>query len=115
MTDTPETAKNPDKSDKTDEPSESGTTGPAPEPTPVELLRAARDQLTELTGMRPEGVSRFERSDDGWVLEAEVVEVTRVPETMSIVALYEVTLDPDGLLTGYRRVGRYERGRAERR
>ncbi|MFE0047091.1 gas vesicle protein GvpO [Streptomyces albireticuli] len=84
------------------------------EPTPVELLRAAREQLTELTGMCPEGVSRFERTDAGWVLEAEVTEVTRVPETMSIVALYEVTLDPDGLLTGYRRVRRYERGRAGR-
>lgn len=84
------------------------------EPTPVELLRAAREQLTELTGLCPEGVSRFERTDAGWVLEAEVTEVARVPETMSIVALYEVSLDPDGLLTGYRRVRRYERGRTGR-
>ncbi|MFD0384370.1 gas vesicle protein GvpO [Streptomyces stramineus] len=65
--------------------------------------------------MSPEGVSRFERTEDGWTLEAEVVEVTRVPETMSIVALYEVTLDANGLLTGYRRVARYERGRSDRR
>lgn len=44
-----------------------------------------------------------------------MVELARVPETMSLMALYEVTLDPDGLLTGYRRLRRYERGRSDRR
>lgn len=106
MTDASET---PHESDKTDKAQRDR------DPAPLELLRAARDQLTELTGMRPESVSRFERAEDGWVLEAEVVEITRVPETMSIVALYEVTLGPDGTLTGYRRLRRYERGRADRR
>ncbi|UNO42872.1 gas vesicle protein [Streptomyces sp. MST-110588] len=80
-------------------------------PTMPELLRAAREQLAELTGLRPETVSRFERTEDGWVLEAEVLELARVPETMSLMALYEVTLDSEGVLTGYRRVSRYERAR----
>ncbi|TVL91073.1 gas vesicle protein [Streptomyces sp. SAJ15] len=84
-------------------------------PSPAALLRAGCDQLTELTGVRPESVVRFQRTDDGWLLEAEVVEVARVPETMSLLGLYEITLDPDGLLTGYRRVRRYERARGERR
>ncbi|MEU7040041.1 gas vesicle protein GvpO [Streptomyces varsoviensis] len=84
------------------------------EPTPLELLRAAREQLGELTGRTPETVSRFERTDSGWTVEAEVVEVARVPETMSLMALYEVTLDPGGRLTGYRRVRRYERSRSDR-
>ncbi|MGW2369018.1 gas vesicle protein GvpO [Streptomyces sp. NPDC001667] len=106
MRDTSETPHEPDKTDKE---------APDRDPAPLELLRAARDQLAELTGMRPETVSRFERTESGWVLEAEVVEITRVPETMSIVALYEVTLGLDGTLTGYRRLRRYERGRADRR
>ncbi|AQA16140.1 gas vesicle protein [Streptomyces sp. SID8361] len=79
------------------------------------MLRAAREQLVELTGRHPESLPRLERTDAGWVLEAEVVELARVPDTMSLMGLYEVTLDPDGLLTGYRRLHRYERGRSDRR
>ncbi|OMI37371.1 gas vesicle synthesis family protein [Streptomyces sparsogenes DSM 40356] len=77
-------------------------------------MRAAREQLAELTGLYPEALPRLERTEEGWVLDAEVVELARVPETMSLMALYEVTLDPDGQLTGYRRVRRYERGRSDR-
>ncbi|MCP9208945.1 gas vesicle protein GvpO [Streptomyces sp. HD1123-B1] len=82
--------------------------------TPMALLRSARDQLAELTGLVPESVPRMERTEEGWVLDAEVVELARVPETMSLMALYELTLDPDGVLTGYRRLRRYERGRSDR-
>ncbi|MFE9647600.1 gas vesicle protein [Streptomyces sp. NPDC006365] len=82
-------------------------------PGPMEVLRHARAQLAELTGMAAESVSSFERTEDGWVLEIEVLELVRVPDTMSLLASYEVTLDPQGELTGYRRVRRYERGRAE--
>lgn len=98
-----------DRSDETPEKT------PAGGPSPLALLRAAREQLVELTGLYPEVLPRLERTDEGWLLEAEVVELARVPETMSLMALYEVTLDPDGLLTGYRRLRRYERGRSDRR
>ncbi|MEU9184304.1 gas vesicle protein [Streptomyces sp. NPDC048484] len=82
---------------------------------PMDVLRQARAQLSELTGMEAESVSSFERTEDGWTLEIEVLELVRVPDTMSLLASYEVTLDPRGELTGYRRVRRYERGRADAR
>ncbi|MBA2810086.1 gas vesicle protein [Streptomyces sp. KM273126] len=85
----------------------------ARQPSPVEVLRHARTQLAELTGMAPESVTSFEQSEDGWTLEIEVLELARVPDTMSLIASYQVELDPDGELTGYRRVRRYERGRAD--
>ncbi|MEV5507015.1 gas vesicle protein GvpO [Streptomyces orinoci] len=84
-------------------------------PSVADILRTARAQLAEVSGLRAEGVPRFERTEDGWLVEAEVLEIARVPETMSVMALYEVTLDADGLLTGYRRVRRYERGRTDSR
>ncbi|MBC2903082.1 gas vesicle protein [Streptomyces cupreus] len=84
-------------------------------PTPTEVLRQARAQLTELTGMTAETVSSFERSEDGWTLEIEVLELARVPDTMSLLAGYRVDLDRQGQLTGYRRVRRYERGRSDAR
>lgn len=86
-----------------------------PRPTPIEVLRQARAQLTELTGLAPESVSSFEQTEDGWSLEVEVLELVKVPDTMSLMASYQVELDPDGQLTGYRRVRRYERGRADAR
>ena len=83
-------------------------------PAPLALMRTACEQFAELTGLYPEALPRLERTEEGWVLNAEVVELARVPETMSLMALYEVNLDPDGLLTGYRRLRRYERGRSDR-
>ncbi|MCX5424872.1 gas vesicle protein [Streptomyces sp. NBC_00078] len=83
-------------------------------PNPMEVLRQARAQLAELTGMSAETVSSFEQTEDGgWTLEVEVLELQRVPDTMSLMASYQVDLDADGQLTGYRRVRRYERGRAD--
>ncbi|MFD3514672.1 gas vesicle protein [Streptomyces sp. NPDC058657] len=87
----------------------------ARKPGPMQVLRAAREQISELTGMPAESVSSFEQTEDGWVLKVEVLELERVPDTMSLIASYEVQLDPDGELTGYRRVGRYERGRADKK
>ncbi|MER5442431.1 gas vesicle protein [Streptomyces sp. NPDC002790] len=84
-------------------------------PGPMEVLREARTQLAELTGMAAESVSSFERTEEGWELEVEVLEVSRVPDTMSLLASYQVSLDAKGMLTGYRRVRRYERGRTERK
>ncbi|MEV2252865.1 gas vesicle protein [Streptomyces sp. NPDC050147] len=79
----------------------------------TEVLRIACSQLAELTGMTAESVSSFEQTEDGWTLEVEVLELTRVPDTMSLLASYRVECDPQGELRGYRRVRRYERGRAD--
>ncbi|MCI4140421.1 gas vesicle protein GvpO [Streptomyces pseudogriseolus] len=102
----------------TDTEHDSDTAGSTParkKPKPMEVLRQARAQLAELTGMEAESVSSFEQTSEGWVLEVEVLELERVPDTMSLMASYQVELDPDGDLTGYRRVRRYERGRADAR
>jgi hypothetical protein len=80
----------------------------------VDVLRTAREQLAELTGMAAESVSSFARTPDGWQLVVEVLELARVPDTTSLLASYEVEVDSDGELTSYRRTRRYERGRADR-
>ncbi|WP_328874862.1 gas vesicle protein [Streptomyces sp. NBC_00287] len=93
--------------------SQQETGGSQSEPTPMEVLRQARAQLAELTGMTAETVSFFEQTENGWTLEIEVLELARVPDTMSLLAGYQVDLDRQGQLTGYRRVRRYERGRSD--
>jgi hypothetical protein len=79
----------------------------------VKLGRAALEQLAELTGQKVEGLSGIHRNDDGWVVTAEVLELRRIPETTDVMATYEVTLDDDGSLTGYRRARRYTRAQTE--
>ncbi|MFI9645252.1 gas vesicle protein [Streptomyces sp. NPDC052040] len=104
------TSRTPKKQDSSDDDNRAGG-----RPSTMEVLRQARAQFTELTGLTAESVSSFERTENGWSLLIEVLELARVPDTMSLLASYEVELDADGELTGYRRVRRYERGRADSR
>jgi Gas vesicle synthesis protein GvpO len=76
----------------------------------VAVAAGAAQQLLALTGREAEGVTGLERTEDGWRVEVEVVEVRRIPDTTDVLALYEVTLDEDGELEGYRRLRRYGRG-----
>lgn len=70
----------------------------------------AASELLELTGKAIEGVTGLERSEDGWTIQVEVLEVRRIPDTTDVLALYEVTTDKQGSLEGYRRLRRYARG-----
>lgn len=79
----------------------------------LKIGRQAVEQLAELTGQTVEGLSGIHRNDDGWVVNAEVRELRRIPETNDVLATYEVTLGDDGSLTGYRRVRRYTRASTE--
>ncbi|MGW0286515.1 gas vesicle protein GvpO [Streptomyces sp. NPDC003236] len=119
MTNTKNTQQSQDSQEKQnssqadDDAPQSAATGRRPRP--MEVLREARAQLAELTGLQPESVSSFEQTESGWSLDVEVLELERVPDTMSLMASYQVELDEEGQLTGYRRVRRYERGRSDAR
>lgn len=72
----------------------------------------ARDQLEGLVGQPVEQVIGVEKNDDGWKVQAEIIEMRRIPDSSDILALYEVRLDQQGELTGYKRTERYSRGRS---
>jgi hypothetical protein len=78
----------------------------------LRIARRAAQQLAELTGKEPESIIGLKRTDDGWQVQLEVLEVNRIPHTTDLLALYQVDLDSDGELVGYRRVSRYVRGSA---
>ncbi len=82
--------------------------------TAAQAALVALRQIAELTGKQPEGVTGVEPTEDGWVAGVEVVEDRRIPSSSDILAAYEAGLDMDGELLGYRRVGRYPRGRGDR-
>lgn len=71
--------------------------------------RAARE-LYELIGREVEGVVGLSRTDEGWTVQVEVLELSRVPSTTDVLGLYEVEVDDQGSLQGYRRLRRFTRG-----
>jgi Gas vesicle synthesis protein GvpO len=70
----------------------------------------AKSELVALTGKDAEGVTGLERTEDGWLVRVEVVELRRIPDTTDVLALYEVQTDAHGILESYQRVRRYVRG-----
>jgi hypothetical protein len=79
----------------------------------VQLARRAMNTLGELVGCPAEGITGIRRNDNGWVVEVEVLEVERVPETSDVLASYEVQIDNDGEIVEFRRLRRYVRTQTE--
>ena len=71
------------------------------------------NSLAKLVGCPTEGVTGFRRTDDGWVLTVEVLEVERVPETTDVMASYQVETDRDGGIVSFDRRRRYLRAETE--
>jgi hypothetical protein len=80
---------------------------------PGRVAREAAQQLMALIDRPVTGIIAFERTDEGFTVQVEVVELERVPDTMTILACYEVRLDDHGDLVGYRRIARYPRSRVD--
>jgi len=79
----------------------------------VQFARRAMDTLAELVGCPAEGITGIRRNEDGWIVEVEVLEVERVPETTDVLASYEVELDNDGEIVEFHRLRRYLRTQTE--
>ena len=76
----------------------------------IELARAALTTVAELTGYRPEAATGLEWDGEAWCVTVEVLELARIPSTTDVLGAYEVHLDGQGTLRGYKRVRRYSRG-----
>jgi len=80
----------------------------------AEAMRNAAEQLFGLLGNEPDSVSAVKKTDDGWTVAVEVVEIERIPDTSSVMASYRVELDSNGDLTGYEKTRRYPRGQVDK-
>lgn len=83
------------------------------EPGPEQAAGHACDRLAALITHPTEGVSAVRRTEDGWRVSVDVLEVARIPDTTSLLATYEVDIDERGELREYRRIRRYRRGAAD--
>jgi Gas vesicle synthesis protein GvpO len=78
-----------------------------------EVVAEARRELKELLGTEPERVSAFQRSDHGWTVMLEVVDLRRVPDSTDVLSSYEVILDDDRNLVSVAQKRRYRRSQVD--
>jgi hypothetical protein len=91
----------------------SGTrNGPTTNTRALRATRTAMEQLSTLTGRYADGVSGLERAEDGWLLNVEIVELERIPQSTSVLGSYKVHADDDGNVRSYQRTRRYYRNQA---
>jgi hypothetical protein len=76
----------------------------------VSAVQGALEQFAELTHQEPAATTGVRRTEDGWSVLVDVVELERVPSTTSVMATYRVDVDSSGMLTGYERLRRFNRG-----
>jgi hypothetical protein len=73
------------------------------------ILTAAREEADAL-GWQWDGLVGLRRADGVWTVTVDVVETRRVPPTMDILAVYEMEIDREGELLGFRRRRHHVRG-----
>jgi hypothetical protein len=78
-----------------------------------EAVERVREEFPQLLGRPVEAVLGVRREDDGWTVTAQVVELSRIPNSTDVLGAYAVSLDDEGELIGYRRQRRYNRSQAD--
>jgi hypothetical protein len=74
-----------------------------------EIAQQAKEQLAQLTELKPYTVSALRKDEDGWHVTVELIELKRIPEATDLLATYETLLDDEGNLLSYQRTKRYLR------
>ena len=75
-----------------------------------EIVKQAKAQLAQLTGLKPDTVSSLVKDEGDWHVAVELVEMKRIPESSDLLATYDTYLDDAGNLLRYQRTRRYLRG-----
>ncbi len=78
-----------------------------------DIALKAKSELQEITGLKPETVSKVLKGDQGWTVSIDLVEHKSIPESRDVLATYELQLDGDGTMLTYERVRRFIRGQTE--
>ena len=73
------------------------------------LVERAREDLATLTGLELGSTLSCLKGEKGWRVQVEMVEKKSLPDSMDILAAYEVLMDDDGTLIQFRRAGMRKR------
>lgn len=78
-----------------------------------EAIGVARQLLEQLLGKSAEAVIGVNRTDEGWSVSLDVVELSRIPPSTDLLASYDVTIDGRGDLVDLVRTRRYMRNQSD--
>ena len=77
-----------------------------------QIAQRAKEQISGLTGLKADTISSLAQDDQGWHVAVDLVELRRIPDSSDMLATYQVQLDAEGHLLGYKRTRRYRRDEA---
>jgi autonomous glycyl radical cofactor GrcA len=69
------------------------------------VVQKARQQLGELTGLEVSSTVSARKDESGWCVQVEVVEKKSLPDSQDILAIYELTIDAEGNMLNFDRIG----------
>jgi hypothetical protein len=78
-----------------------------------EIGGLAKAELQALTGLSAETVSSVQMQGDHWDVTVDMLELHVTPNSRDVLAIYDVQIDTEGNIIGYRRMGRYVRSQVE--
>ncbi len=67
------------------------------------VIQKARSELSSLTGLEISSTISAEKEEDRWLVSLEAVEKRSIPDSMDILAIYEMGLDPEGNMQEFKR------------
>ena len=73
------------------------------------LVETAREDLASLTGLELGSTLSTLKDEKGWRVQVEMVEKKSLPDSMDILATYEVLMDDDGNVLEFKRAGMRKR------
>ncbi|KPJ62469.1 MAG: hypothetical protein AMS15_03760 [Planctomycetes bacterium DG_23] len=73
------------------------------------LVEKARGDLASLTGLELGSTLATVKDQKGWRVKVEMVEKKSLPDSMDILATYEVLMDDEGNVLEFRRAGMRKR------
>ena len=70
-----------------------------------DLIKKARQQLGELTGLEVASTVSVRKDESNWCVQVEVVEKRSIPPSQDILATYEAMIDESGDVQNFSRIG----------
>jgi hypothetical protein len=75
----------------------------------IEVRNQVIELSTDVIGRSLDGIVEVSRNEDNWRAVVEIIERRSVPDTQDILGQYEIELDKQGEVIGYRRLEKYRR------
>lgn len=67
------------------------------------IIQKARSELNSLTGLEISSTISAQREEDRWLVSLEAIEKRSIPDSMDILATYEMGIDLEGNMQEFRR------------